>query len=79
MRTAIISLITLYQRTLSPDHGPLRRLFPHGVCRFHPTCSEYMKQAVRSHGVRRGVAMGARRLSRCHPAADGGLDPVPKH
>lgn len=76
MTRITISLITLYQRTLSPDHGLLRPLFPHGACRFHPTCSEYTKQAVSRHGSRRGLWMGARRIGRCHPRSAGGYDPV---
>ena len=45
-------------------------------CRFYPTCSEYMREAVERHGVVRGVAMGIRRLLRCHPFHAGGFDPV---
>jgi uncharacterized protein len=60
--------ISLYQHTISPDHGPLRWLFPSGVCRFSPTCSEYMAAAVREQGPR-GVVTGLRRLGHCHPWA----------
>lgn len=77
MRRIVVSLITLYQRTLSPDHGPLRWLHPYGVCKFHPTCSEYTKQAVKKYGTIRGLRLGAKRVGRCTPNADGGLDPVP--
>lgn len=67
-RAAIISCIAAYQRTLSPDHGVFRMFFPHGVCRFSPTCSEYTKQSVSLYGVR-GVSMGLRQLLHCHPFA----------
>jgi putative membrane protein insertion efficiency factor len=77
MKRILISLITLYQRTLSPDHGPLKSRYPHGVCRFHPTCSEYTKQAIDRFGALRGSWLGIKRIARCHPAAAGGLDPVP--
>ncbi|MCX7706928.1 MAG: membrane protein insertion efficiency factor YidD [Anaerolineae bacterium] len=46
-------------------------------CRFYPSCSEYMYQAIDKYGVRRGGWLGLRRLSRCHPWHPGGFDPVP--
>jgi putative membrane protein insertion efficiency factor len=76
VKQLVVGLIAVYQRTLSPDHGPLRVLFPHGVCRFHPTCSEYTKQAVLRHGVRRGLVMGGKRVTSCRPSSAGGYDPV---
>ena len=74
--TIIKQCIRLYQQTLSPDHGPLRALFPAGVCRFDPTCSEYMYHAVERHSWH-GLLLGLHRLMRCHPFARGGRDPVP--
>ncbi|MEK7202002.1 MAG: membrane protein insertion efficiency factor YidD [Patescibacteria group bacterium] len=74
-RRLAVGLIGLYQRTLSPDHGPLKVLG--GVCRFQPTCSEYTKQAVGRFGVLKGLALGAKRVARCHPLTAGGYDPVP--
>jgi uncharacterized protein len=50
-------------------------LFP-SACRFHPTCSEYMRDAVMEYGAVKGVWMGLRRLARCHPLHQGGYDPV---
>ncbi len=47
------------------------------TCRFHPTCSEYMAQAMMRYGVMKGLWMGLRRIARCHPFAKGGHDPVP--
>jgi putative membrane protein insertion efficiency factor len=68
MRKVILLALRTYKRWISP-------LLP-SACRFHPTCSEYMMQAVETHGVLRGVWMGLRRLSRCHPFHEGGFDPV---
>jgi uncharacterized protein len=48
------------------------------ACRFHPTCSEYMRQAVEIHGAGKGVWLGLKRLCRCHPFHQGGTDPVPQ-
>ena len=48
-----------------------------GRCKFVPTCSEYMIQAVNEWGAARGVWLGLKRLTRCHPFGMGGIDPVP--
>ena len=68
MQSVILSVLRTYKRWLSP-------LLP-SACRFHPTCSEYMMDAVQKYGAARGVWMGLRRLARCHPFNPGGLDPV---
>jgi len=68
MRALTLAVLRTYKRWISP-------LLP-SACRFHPTCSEYMAQAVEAHGVARGVWMGIRRLARCHPFHQGGFDPV---
>jgi hypothetical protein len=61
-------LLRGYKRFVSP-------LLP-SACRFYPTCSEYMMEAVEKYGVARGVWMGVRRIGRCHPFHSGGYDPV---
>ena len=48
---------------------------PH--CRFAPTCSQYALEALATHGAARGSWLAVRRVGRCHPFHDGGLDPVP--
>lgn len=68
MPQILIFLLRGYQLLLSP-------LLP-SACRFSPTCSEYMLQAIQKHGAARGVWMGIRRLLRCHPFHAGGYDPV---
>ncbi len=69
MKRVILAVIKLYQRWISPALPP--------SCRFYPSCSEYMYQAIEKYGVRHGGWLGLRRLSRCHPWHPGGFDPVP--
>lgn len=68
MRSVLVAPIRAYQRFISPA-------FPRR-CKYHPTCSEYAVQAVRTHGVMRGVVLAAWRLLRCNPWSHGGFDPV---
>ncbi len=75
-RYPALQLIRLYQKTLSLDHGPLHVLFPHGYCRFFPTCSEYGYQAIERYGLFRGGAKALWRILRCNPFHAGGHDPV---
>lgn len=70
LATLLRALIRGYQLTLSPLVGP--------ACRFAPSCSEYAREAIALHGPWRGTALGARRLSRCHPFGGSGFDPVPE-
>jgi uncharacterized protein len=65
----VLTLLRGYKVFLSP-------LFT-GSCRFYPSCSDYMAEAVRRHGPWRGVWLGCRRLVRCHPLGGHGVDPVP--
>lgn len=69
MKKVIISLVTFYQKRISP--GLPRR------CRYHPTCSQYMVDAVGTHGAFKGFVMGMGRILRCHPFVRGGIDYVP--
>jgi uncharacterized protein len=68
MQWILIRALRLYQIAVSP-------LLP-AACRFYPTCSEYMRQAVTQYGAFKGTWMGLRRLARCHPFHSGGFDPV---
>ena len=70
MKKLLLSLITLYQRFVSPA-------FP-GKCRFQPTCSEYAIEAIRKYGAMKGLFLALRRILRCHPFYKGDIfDPVP--
>ena len=69
VRGLAIFFLRFYKRFLSPLLPPM--------CRFEPTCSIYMMQAIEKHGFARGLWLGLRRLFRCHPFNPGGWDPVP--
>ncbi|MGI6347630.1 MAG: membrane protein insertion efficiency factor YidD [Patescibacteria group bacterium] len=75
-RNIIIFFIKIYQKTLSPDHGLLKGVFPQGVCRFTPTCSEYGIQAFKKYGVIKGAKKTIWRIIRCNPFNPGGHDPL---
>ena len=61
--------IRLYQKLISPLLGP--------HCRFHPSCSNYCIEALKEHGMVRGLWLGVKRICKCHPLHPGGFDPVP--
>jgi putative membrane protein insertion efficiency factor len=65
-----IGAVRVYQWTLRPFIG--------SHCRFWPSCSEYAVEALRVHGAARGTAMAAKRILRCNPWHEGGVDPVPR-
>jgi putative membrane protein insertion efficiency factor len=64
-----VILVRGYQLLLSPISG--------GACRFHPSCSAYAMEALTTHGLARGSWLALKRVSRCHPFARSGFDPVP--
>ena len=64
-----LAFLRFYIVFLSPFFG--------GACKFYPSCSNYAVEAVTRHGVRRGIALAAKRLLRCRPFTQGGFDPVP--
>nr|WP_185097215.1 membrane protein insertion efficiency factor YidD [Chryseobacterium sp. Leaf180] len=65
----LVVLIKIYQRMISP-------LLPKN-CRYEPTCSAYMLQALETHGLFKGFWLGTKRILRCHPWGGSGYDPVP--
>jgi len=66
----LVVVVRFYQLAISP-------YFP-AACRYTPTCSEYMIQALQEHGIWKGLYLGTKRLLSCHPWGGKGYDPVPK-
>jgi hypothetical protein len=69
MRQLLIGLVKVYRYLISPWLGQ--------NCRFYPSCSCYMHQALLDHGSVKGLSLGLKRIARCHPWHAGGYDPVP--
>lgn len=65
----LILLVRGYQLFISPLTGP--------SCRFYPSCSSYAIEAIQLYGPLKGGWLALKRISRCHPGSDGGIDPVP--
>jgi uncharacterized protein len=68
VRTVVVAPIRFYRRFISPAL-PRR-------CKYHPTCSEYAAEAIRTYGVLKGLVLAAWRVLRCNPWSHGGVDPV---
>jgi uncharacterized protein len=66
----LLQSVNLYQRLTSHRPSP---------CRYIPSCSEYAREALETHGAGRGTYLTVRRLARCHPLGGFGFDPVPQH
>ena len=69
-RGIALGVIRTYQVVVSPWLRP--------ACRFEPSCSHYTAEAIEKRGLVRGVGLGLRRLTRCHPLGGQGYDPVPE-
>ena len=69
MRKLLIYISSLYRYAGSPFLGD--------NCRFHPSCSHYAQDAIALHGVLKGSYLTLRRIGKCHPWHEGGVDPVP--
>jgi putative membrane protein insertion efficiency factor len=70
MQALLVFLIKLYRYLISPWVGQ--------HCRFHPSCSAYALTAIERFGALQGSYLAAKRLCRCHPWHEGGIDPVPE-
>ncbi|MGO3345161.1 MAG: membrane protein insertion efficiency factor YidD [Marinomonas sp.] len=69
IKIVFIKLLQGYQLLISPFLG--------SNCRFYPSCSRYMIEAIERFGIIKGVYLGLKRLSKCHPWHEGGIDPIP--
>ncbi|MFD1144168.1 membrane protein insertion efficiency factor YidD [Larkinella insperata] len=69
MKTVLIGFVRLYQGAISP--------YLPNACRYTPTCSQYMIEAIQKYGPVEGGKLGLKRISRCHPWGGSGYDPVP--
>jgi putative membrane protein insertion efficiency factor len=70
MQRLLIALLKAYKFFISPLLGPR--------CRFYPSCSSYGLEAIQLHGASKGFYLTLRRLLKCHPFHEGGIDPVPE-
>ncbi len=69
MKYLLIGFVKVWRRLISPLYGD--------VCKYYPSCSAYGLEALQLHGAIKGSWMIVRRISSCHPWAQGGFDPVP--
>lgn len=76
IKKILINIISLYQKTLSPDEGWFSARYPGGYCKYVPHCSEYAKQAIIKNGAMKGSILAIWRVMRCNPWSKGGYDPV---
>lgn len=67
--TLLLFFLQVYKMFLSPFFG--------GACKYHPSCSNYAREAIEVHGAARGTILAVKRLGRCRPFKPGGFDPVP--
>ena len=71
MKIFLLFLLTLYKKFISPIFKFI------GIeCKYYPTCSEYMRQAIEKYGAIKGICLGTKRLLRCNPFSKGGYDPL---
>jgi hypothetical protein len=74
MNKVLISVLKIYKKFISPI---LEQLFGK-ACRFTPSCSQYTIEALEKYGAAKGLSLGIRRFSKCHPLGGSGFDPVPE-
>ena len=71
MKKVLIKILKFYKNEISPFFSTI------GVhCKYEPTCSEYMMQAIEKYGVFKGFLLGIKRFLKCNPFSKGGYDPL---
>lgn len=71
MKRILLFLLKIYKKYISPIFKSI------GIeCKYYPTCSEYMRQAIEKYGALKGTFLGIKRLLRCNPFSKGGYDPL---
>jgi putative membrane protein insertion efficiency factor len=70
MKRLFLGILHFYRKYISPMKKP--------CCRYYPTCSSYAVEAIEKHGAVKGGYLAVRRVCRCHPFHEGGIDPVPE-
>lgn len=70
MKPILLALLDLYRAAVRP--------WLPAACRFYPSCADFARDAITTHGSMKGLALSALRISRCHPFHPGGHDPVPQ-
>ncbi len=71
MKKTIIFLLKGYKKIISPMFSAV------GIhCKYYPTCSEYMVQAIEKYGIVKGGLLGIIRILKCNPFSKGGYDPI---
>lgn len=69
MKKTLLALINIYQKTPGKHHN---------MCRHIPTCSNYAKEAINTHGAFKGSFLSIKRILKCNPLGTYGYDPVPQ-
>lgn len=69
MKFLAIKLIKFYQKYISKGIC--------SQCRYVPSCSQYMLEAIIKRGFFVGLMLGVWRILRCNPFSKGGFDKVP--
>ena len=71
MKIFLLFLLKFYKKFISPIFK-----FVGIECKYYPTCSEYMRQAIENYAAIKGICLGTKRLLRCNPFSKGGYDPL---
>lgn len=82
MKQLALQAIRGYQKTAKLRRALLGPLLTgstqqSGICRFQPSCSQYLYEAIARYGIVKGIVLGGKRIARCHPWSTGGYDPLP--